>query len=428
MSCLFNVYMNERLAGVLSVDDNMRMSFCYDDHYIEIKEPAISLTLPVIDCSYPDALVFPFLENLLPEGEIRQKIQDLHKIEDGNYERLLEILGGDVAGAISFYPEDLTPPSNIGQAFKPLSEPELSQLLLNIQDRPFHSASNEQVGNRLSLAGAQNKLPVIVKDNQVFEAGPAPSTHIIKPARKDGRFPSIVYNEYICMKAAKRAGMDVADVSLQPVKDNENNESDALLIKRFDRYLSDGKTVRLPQEDLCQLNSIVSSRKYEVSGGPGFVKLFSAIKAYTQIPVLGDLEAIRRIIFNLVIGNYDAHGKNFSLLIEKDNHIKLSPAYDLVCTQVYDELDMTFAMSIDGVYELSNLTEMHFMNLFSSIGKNYNGLKKQLVDYLNASVKAVEEEVAEFAKGDFYESDIKMANVLLANVKDNEKQLRDVLK
>lgn len=428
MSSSFNVYMNERVTGVLSVDDNMRMSFRYDAYYIEIKESAISLTLPVIDCSYPDALVFPFLENLLPEGEIRQKIQDLHKIEDGNYERLLEILGGDVAGAISFYPEGVTPSSNIGQALTPLSEPDLSQLLLNIQDRPFHSASNEQVGNRLSLAGAQNKLPVIVRENQVFEAGPEPSTHIIKPARKDGRFPSIVYNEYICMKAAKRAGIEVAEVFLQPVKDNDNNESDALLIKRFDRYESEGKTLRLPQEDLCQLNSIVSTRKYEVSGGPGFVELFSAIKAYSQIPVLDDLEAIRRIIFNLVIGNYDAHGKNFSFITSRENKIRLSPAYDLVCTQVYEELDTTFAMSIDGVFELKDLTEANFINLFSSIDKNYKGLKKQLIEFLNASVKAVEEEVAEFVEGNFYEYDIKKANVMLAIVKDNEKQLRSILK
>ncbi|GAA6134938.1 type II toxin-antitoxin system HipA family toxin [Oceaniserpentilla sp. 4NH20-0058] len=428
MSCSFNVYMNERLAGQLFVDDSMRMSFCYAAEYIELEGTSISLTLPVVGEAYSDALVFPFVENLLPEGEIRQKIQDLHKIEDGNYERLLDILGGDVAGAISFYPQGVTPSFHAEQALTPLSESDLSQLLLNIQDRPFHSASHEQVGNRLSLAGAQNKLPVIVKDSEVYEAGPEPSTHIIKPARKDGRFPSIVYNEYICMKAAKRAGIDVADVSLLSVINDDNNESDALLIKRFDRYESEGKTIRLPQEDLCQLNSIVSTRKYEVSGGSGFIELFSAIKAYSQIPALDDLETIRRIIFNLVIGNYDAHGKNFSLLINDKNKIWLSPAYDLVCTQLYEELDTNFAMSIDGIYELKDLTEANFVNLFSAIGKKYSGLKKQLIEYLNASVKAVESEVAEFVKGDFYQSDIDMAKVILATIKDNEKQLRDILK
>ena len=138
--------------------------------------------------------------------------------------------------------------------------------MLNIQDKPFNLQVDEKVGKRLSLAGAQNKLPVIIVDGEYFEAGSAPSTHIIKPARKDGRYRSIVYNEYICMKAAKLAGIKVANVALVAVDDQDGIEIDALVIERYDRYEESGVTYRLQQEDLCQIYSIVSSKKYQVSG------------------------------------------------------------------------------------------------------------------------------------------------------------------
>lgn len=427
MSTLLNVFMNERQAGELNIDDNMRMSFCYAEDYIAIQGQAISLTLPVVDCTYPDAVVFPFVENLLPEGEIREKIRELHKIEDGNYERLLELLGGDVAGAISFYPVGQKPISNLDPG-KALTTDEISQLLLDIQDRPFSSISDGDVGNRLSLAGAQNKLPVIVKGERIFEAGFEPSTHIIKPARKDGRFSSIVYNEYICMKAAKRAGINTSIVSLLTVNDQDGNESDALLIERYDRSIeSDQVARRLGQEDLCQLNSIVSTKKYEKSGGPGFVELFEAIRVYSVVPAVDDLEAIKRMVFNLVIGNYDAHGKNFSFITDRQGRVKFSPAYDLVCTEAYDELDKTFAMAIDDIYELSEITEANFQCMFVALGKKYSGLKKFIITFIKASLSAMEAEVVEFIDGDYYQDDIDMANLILAISKDNSRVLLQML-
>lgn len=425
MSTVLNVFMHEHQAGELSVDDNMRMSFCYSEKYLAMKGPAISLTLPVVDCIYPDGIVFPFIENLLPEGEVREKIQTLHKIEDGNYERLLELLGGDVAGAISFYPTDQKPifEGNSGSA---LTLCEISQLLLDIQDRPFNSLSHSHVGNRLSLAGAQNKLPILIKGGDVFEAGPEPSTHIVKPARKDGRFSSIVYNEYICMRAAKRAGINTPFVSLLMVNDQEGNESDALLIERYDRSIEKDHIIRLAQEDLCQLNSIVSTKKYEVSGGPGFIQLFEAIKSFCMVPAVDDFEVIKRMIFNLVIGNYDAHGKNFSFLSDSHGRVKLSPAYDLVCTEAYDELDKTFAMAIDDVYELSYLTEINFQNMLEGSGKKYSGLKKYIVTFVNDSLSAIESEVSEFEEGDYYQEDLEMAKLILAIARDNCRMLLGV--
>ena len=435
LSNSFDVYFNDAFAGKLSIDKAMRMNFIYDDAYLKTEGPPISLTIPLSTQQHEDDVVFPFIENLLPEGEIRSLIQGQNKIEEGNFTRFIELLGGDVAGALSIQLEGHTPKFEKIQEKSELSLEGLSQLLLDIQDRPFNvSTQKGEVGNRLSLAGAQNKLPVIYSNNKIYEAKNAPSTHIIKPARKDNRFKSLVYNEYICMKAAKRAGINTADVSLLEINDVNGNESDALLIERYDResskISSTGKEItrRLQQEDLCQLCSIPSTMKYELSGGPGFKELFSKIHQFSSVPVKDDIEVFRRLIFSLVIGNYDAHAKNFSFLVSADGTISLSPAYDLVCTALYENLDTTFAMLIGEAKDMQSLNEAMFRDLFSKIQKKYHTIRQQLIKYADTSLKAVSDTVQEFTKGDYYQVDLDSAERILEIAKANYLILLRVLK
>lgn len=437
-SNFFDVYFNDAFVGKLNIDKSMRMSFSYDDAYMEKQGEPISLTIPSSVKEHEDDVVFPFIENLLPEGEIRTLIQQQNKIEEGNFSRFIELLGGDVAGALSIQLEGETPKFERVDTLSELSQEELSQLLIDIQDRPFNVAQQKgEVGNRLSLAGAQNKLPVIRSNDLTFEAENAPSTHIIKPARKDDRFKSLVYNEYLCMKAAKLVGINTASVSLLDVTDANGNESDALLIERYDRYYyvdnsteneGEGYTKRLQQEDLCQLCSIPSTTKYEVNGGPGFKDLFSKISELCEVPVKDDLEAFRRIIFSLVVGNYDAHAKNFSFLISEDGKIALSPAYDLVCTALYEDLDTTFAMLIGKSNDLESLTNESFEQLFTDIDKKYNTIKKQLIKFVDQSLKAISDVVAEFIEGDYYQPDIESAERILAIAKSNHHVVTKALK
>jgi serine/threonine-protein kinase HipA len=422
----FDVYFNDVFVGKLNIDKAMRMSFIYNDVYMEQKGPSISLTIPLSVKQHEDSAVFPFIENLLPEGEIRSLIQRQNKIEAGNFSRFIELLGGDVAGALSIQLEGNTPKFEDTIVDSELSYEGLSQLLLDIQDRPFNVSSQKgEVGNRLSLAGAQNKLPVIRKGGKTFETKDAPSTHIIKPARKDDRFKSLVYNEYICMKAAKLASINTAEVSLLEVNDASGNESDALLIERYDRVRTNQSnttkevTQRLQQEDLCQLCSIPSTMKYEVSGGPGFKELFSKINQFSLVPVKDDIEVFKRLIFSLVIGNYDAHAKNFSFLVSADGAISLSPAYDLVCTALYEDSDTTFAMLIGEAKDLESLNEGVFKQLFNIIQKKYSAINKQLIKYADSSLKAVSDVVTEFKEGDYYQVDIDSVQHILEIAKAN---------
>jgi serine/threonine-protein kinase HipA len=417
---IFDVYFNDVFVGKLNIDKAMRMSFIYEDSYMERKGHSISLTMLSSIKQHEDDVVFPFIENLLPEGEIRSLIESKNKIEEGNFARFIELLGGDVAGALSIQLEGNSPKFEETEINNELSREALNQLLLDIQDIPFNvSIQKGAVGNRLGLAGAQNKLPVIRSGDLTFEAKDAPSTHIIKPARKDGRFNSLVYNEYICMKAAKLAGINTAEVSLLEVNDVNGNESDALLIERYDRVRtkqSNGKskvTQRLQQEDLCQLCSTPSTMKYEVSSGPSFKELFSKINQFSLVPVKDDIEVFKRLIFSLVIGNYDAHAKNFSFLVSADGSITLSPAYDLVCTALYEDLDTTFSMFIGESKDLESLNEDAFRQLFDIIQKKYNTIRNQLIKYADLSLKAVSDVVAEFFEGDYYLEDLSSAARIL---------------
>lgn len=435
LSNSFDVYFNDAFAGKLSIDKAMRMNFIYDDAYLKTEGPPISLTIPLSTQKHEDDVVFPFIENLLPEGEIRSLIQGQNKIEEGNFTRFIELLGGDVAGALSIQLEGNTPKFEKIQEKSELSLEGLSQLLLDIQDRPFNvSTQKGEVGNRLSLAGAQNKLPVICSNNKIYEAKDAPSTHIIKPARKDNRFKSLVYNEYICMKSAKLAGINTAEVSLLDINDVNGNESDALLIERYDRESSKNSitgqeiTRRLQQEDLCQLCSIPSTMKYELSGGPGFKELFSKINQFSLVPVKDDIEVFRRLIFSLVIGNYDAHAKNFSFLVSADGTISLSPAYDLVCTALYEDLDTTFAMLIGDAKDMASLNEVMFKALFSKIQKKYQTIRQQLIKYADLSLKSVSDTVQEFKEGDYYQIDLDSAVRILEIAKANHVILLKALK
>lgn len=233
-----------------------------------------------------------------------------------------------------------------------LSSTELGHIIEQIKTDPF--LANDSRGMRLSLAGAQNKLPVIVDSiGQIYLPGSQPSTHILKPP--SDRFPALVENELLCMRAAQKAGIRVPQTRLHTFVTEEGIERDCYVIQRYDRYITDsGDIHRLHQEDLCQITATVSARKYTQDGGPDFAALFKAVRQHTRPAALYQNELLRRLLFNLLIGNQDAHGKNFSFL-HTNAGIQLAPAYDLVCTLVYPELSDKFAMTLGTASRIEEL-------------------------------------------------------------------------
>jgi serine/threonine-protein kinase HipA len=221
-----------------------------------------------------------------------------------------------------------------------LSDDELVALIDRLPTRPMLAGGED--GLRLSLAGAQSKLPVIYRDGQIALPAPGqPTTHILKP--EIARFDGTAENEAFCMRLARAIGLDAAEVQYRTVGDKR-----FLLVERYDRQArEDGKTVRLHQEDFCQALGFTSARKYASDGGPVFRDCFALVRRVTTRPAAEVLKLLDAALFNAIIGNADAHAKNFSLLYLPDR-TQLAPLYDLLSTVAYPDLSQRFAMKIGG--------------------------------------------------------------------------------
>jgi len=208
---------------------------------------------------------------------------------------------------------------------------------------------------------------VYVSGNKIsIPLGESPSTHILKPAIE--RFEGVVFNEAFCMKLARGIGMNAAHTETGQVEG-----IDYLLAQRYDRTTSsDASGVpqtlkREHQEDFCQALGIVPENKYQAEGGPSLKQCFALVRDASSAPVI-DLQALLdAVIFNFLIGNHDAHGKNFSFPYS-GGQTRLAPLYDLLSTSYYPELSPKMAMKIGGEYSSAKITVKHFERLAEEAG------------------------------------------------------------
>ena len=288
---------------------------------------------------YSDDESHPFFANLLPEEKIRAVIARNLGISLNNDYGLLERIGGDCAGAVSLHPEtgEIKPEPG---TYRQLSLDELNTLISELPQRPLLAGEK---GIRLSLAGAQKKLPIFY-DDQNFHLGygAAPSNYIIKPAIDN--LDATVENEAFCMALAHMVGLDVPRSFI-----HQHKETRVFIVKRFDRIIISGGTKRLHQEDFCQALHIPPEYKYESEGGPSLTACFDLVRKRSIRSGKDVLSLLNWVIFNYLIGNSDAHGKNISLLLLPEGPM-LAPFYDLLSTRIYSHYGLAegLAMKIGG--------------------------------------------------------------------------------
>jgi serine/threonine-protein kinase HipA len=190
------------------------------------------------------------------------------------------------------------------------------------------------------LAGAQPKIPVVLVGGAIALPAPGqPTTHILKPPIT--RFKGTTENEAFVMRLAAAIKLDVASVEPRVVHGRT-----FLLIRRYDRSISDaGHVGRIHQEDFCQALGIPPDRKYAGEGGPTFKDGFELLRKTSRVAGVDVLRLLDAAIFNVIVGNADAHGKNFSILYDRDGP-RLATLYDLLSTAFYPELSTVFAMKI----------------------------------------------------------------------------------
>ena len=321
-----------------------RLSFTYLDSIFDRFNPGapvVSLSLPLVRKSYPNALTKYFLDNLLPEEPARSTLAARFRLDPSDTFGLLSELGKECAGALVIqHLDDQSPLVGADPSLAtPVDDRTVATHLQALPQSPLGVGN----GVRISLAGAQNKLLLTrLEDGRwALPTGGVPSTHILKPPITDQRFPFSVDNEYFCMRLASNTGLAVAEVERL-----EFDDIPVLAIKRFDRRGEDGRLIRIHQEDACQAIGIPVTHKYEANGGPSLKQIARILSEYgTHDDLISLLELVT---FNVAIGNCDAHGKNFTL-VHLPEGIRLAPGYDLMSTLCYAQHDKQMGMFIDGI-------------------------------------------------------------------------------
>lgn len=351
-------------SGTLSQVEG-RLSFAYAPG---VSVP-LSQSLPIRAEPFDDRAARPFFAGLLPEGGERKQIAKTLQVSTQNDYALLDALGGECAGAVTLLEPGFVPQAmDANRDVRWLDDAQLLQVLIEMPLRPMRAGDD---GLRLSLAGAQDKLPVVLDADGIRIGLPlngSPSTHILKPpiAGVDGS----VFNEAFCMALAGTLKLDVASTGIHRV-----GERHYLLVVRYDRTVGG---LRLHQEDFCQALGVVSEHKYQNEGGPGLAQAFALLRGATRPSAPHTLKLLDYVVFNALIGNHDAHGKNFSLLYTPSG-TSLTPVYDALCTAVYPTLTDKMAMKIGGKYKFSEVQPRHWAQFATDAALSPAQVKKRIL-------------------------------------------------
>jgi serine/threonine-protein kinase HipA len=348
-----------------------RLHFQYAaDWLAKPRAQSLSCSLPLQAEPFDDQQTRPFFAGLLPEGQLRRLIARQFQVSAQNDFALLDHLGGECAGAVSL----LEP----GQALHALSHPDdvqwlSDQAVLSLLDelprRPMMAGVD---GLRLSLAGAQDKLPVVWDGLRVgLPRHGTPSSHILKPAIH--AVEDSVHNEAFCMALAEAMRLKPVPAAVHTVLGRS-----FLLVQRYDRYLDEhGYRQRLHQEDFCQALGTVPEMKYQNEGGPDLAQCFDLVRRVTRPSAPPILRLFDGVVFNALIGNHDAHAKNFSLLYANRTP-DLAPFYDLLSTAVYPALTPKMAMKLGGRYKFSEVQVRHWEQFADTVGLAKAQAKKRI--------------------------------------------------
>jgi serine/threonine-protein kinase HipA len=358
----------QRVATVGYEPKNDLWSLGYDRDWVDTPEAfALSPALPFepSEAGYAAGAVKRFIENLLPEGRALDIVASTFRVSRSNIFALIDALGAETTGAFRFWRPGEAPPAVASTPPREVSRAELHERLSEL-DSVSLAVWDGRV--RMSIAGVQDKLMVYL--DQALEDGgriflvepPLASTHILKPDPARTATPHLAVNEHFCMSLAKRMGLPAADVSLY------RTPRPVLVVRRFDRAVVEaaaGQTVqRLHIIDACQAADLPATYKYERNFGSGehvrniregvSFEVLSELVERTVNKAVARLTLLRWALFQYLIGNSDAHGKNFSFFVHRQG-LEPAPWYDLVSVVRYPRIDHELAMAYGDAFSLDEV-------------------------------------------------------------------------
>lgn len=395
----------ELIGKIAYTADADTFSFEYDESWIKsVNGYPIS---PAINFSSvaSSSTVKKFFENLLPEGKGLDAIAQLNKVSKINLFAILIVVGQESTGGLMIVPPEF--PFKCDDGVIPIRLIPDEELLSRIQSRdtiPF-SAWDGKI--RLSIAGFQDKIAVFIsaEKKMYFAEHPLASTHIIKPLPSNPELSTVVANEYYCMNLASLIGLQTANTRIhQLAEPNKTSSVPVLIVERFDRvFNADVQAVdRLHIIDACQLLNMSSVMKYERNYGSGrdvahiregvsLRKLFESALIMKN-DILFTQQLLRWVLFQYIIGNADAHGKNISFFVKPGGELVLAPTYDVVSTVIYNGLDDHIAMGIGDEFKFKDIGAYHWAMFAEDcfiprkvLSKEMNLTAKNVIKYIEQS-------------------------------------------
>lgn len=385
MTDRLHVKLFDRHVGELHIAGQVRAPedwhFAYAEEYLRARPIPLSASLPCREEPYRGAVVRNWFGNLLPEGAVREAIATRLRIPVWDDFELLAAIGGECAGAVSMASPDGTQP------FEERHSQDLQAKLSGLHEH-LGQATLALMGtpHRLSLAGAQDKLAVVLAENGSVRL-PAINeitTHILKPDSL--HVPGLRDFEAFGLRLAKALGLNVARADIIEIAGIS-----ALLVERYDRQI-DGVhgLLRMHQEDFCQALGYPSELKYETAGGPSLARCMSLIREQLRLGPRAVQAFLDWVLFNALIGNADAHAKNLALLCDREGRRRLAPFYDLVPTIAIPEslIERQPALKVGLATRVDGITPEDIRSFASACGYTPSFVVRRLATMADGAMRA----------------------------------------
>ena len=315
-----DIYKGGRLAGHLARNDQDSVTFTYLAEYLgDQRLPAVAFTLPkrANPITSTGGSVPAFFAGLLPEGARLSALTRAASASADDMLTLLMAVGSDTVGDVQIVP--------VGTDLATITASPMAGSAATFSE--LYALSVGMTPDVVALPGVQEKVSAEMMSAPVID-GPRPAILKLDPPG----YPHLVANEYFFMSLARAVGIRIPDLDLR----TDSSGDQGLFVARFDRQTRPGEaTIRLAQEDACQLLGRYPAAKYSFTGQQVLAALGNAVARSGGSGQLAIQQALEIAAFSYLIGNGDLHAKNLSMRVRSDGVAELTPAYDLLCTQPY---------------------------------------------------------------------------------------------
>lgn len=343
MTTALDAWLEGQYVGQFREDDTKHVTFVYDE---SAPETPISLSLPR-DRPATRKAAKNLLDNFLPDHkETRARMARVYGADSDSTFDMLAKSGGDVAGGLVLLPAGQTLESDVPE-LNPALDRDIAERIAAIKRDPDAWVPTDAPA-RFSLAGTQGKFALaLIEDEWYWSNATVPSTHILKPGRPDVR--GLEAAEAAALRLAGAVGLNAPDAIVLHAVDQTS-----YMVQRFDRLPGKPIASRLHAEDLAQASGTASKKKYGMSAAQALAILGTQDEEnHLALAFVGQLA------FNVMIGNADAHAKNYSILL-RPSGVELAPMYDVIPIGLYPQFDQNLAMKISGSAFPQEVTMHHW--------------------------------------------------------------------